>query len=103
MFVHKDATDTYGWMKLVALKNFPFAHVDAPAIRAAVRYKAKDRATLLKRITALVGVIDIKIGEELFGEKFVLMFDRFTDSVEHAIAIFAATKMGVRFLAFSPF
>ncbi|KAG1699182.1 hypothetical protein DVH05_014099 [Phytophthora capsici] len=25
MFVHKDAEDTYGWTKLVALKNFPFA------------------------------------------------------------------------------
>ncbi|KAG3089225.1 hypothetical protein PI124_g17724 [Phytophthora idaei] len=67
MFVHKDAADTYGWTKLVALKNFPFIHVDDPIIRSAIRYKAMDRATLLKRMVALVGVVDTNSAEELAG------------------------------------
>ncbi|KAG3041324.1 hypothetical protein PC121_g23396 [Phytophthora cactorum] len=103
MFVHKDAADTYGWTKLDALKNFPFIHVDDPIIRSAIRYKAMDRATLLKRMVALVGVVDTNSAEELAGEKFGLVFDGLTDSAEHAIACFAATKQGLRFLAFSPF
>ncbi|KAG6953312.1 hypothetical protein JG687_00012473 [Phytophthora cactorum] len=82
MFVHKDAADTYGWTKLVALKTFPFTHVDDPIIRYAIRYKAMDRATLLKRMVALVGVVDTNSAEKLAGEKFAL---------------------GLRFLAFSPF
>ncbi|KAG3249528.1 hypothetical protein PI124_g5828 [Phytophthora idaei] len=53
MFVHKDAADTYGWTKLIALKNLPFTHVDDPISRSAIRYKAMDRATLLKRMVAL--------------------------------------------------
>ncbi|KAG3050083.1 hypothetical protein PC121_g18589 [Phytophthora cactorum] len=103
MFVHKDAADTYGWTKLVALKTFPFTHVDDPIIRYAIRYKAMDRATLLKRMVALVGVVDTNSAEKLAGEKFALVFDGLTDSAEHAIAFFAATKQGLRFLAFSPF
>ncbi|KAG3110001.1 hypothetical protein PI124_g10853 [Phytophthora idaei] len=103
MFVHKDAADTYGWTKLVALKNFPFAHVDAPIILSAIRYKAMDRATLPKRMVALEVVVDTKITEGLAGEKFALVFDGLTDSAEHAIANFAATKKGMRFLALSPF
>ncbi|GMF39450.1 unnamed protein product [Phytophthora fragariaefolia] len=103
MFVHKNVADTYGWTKLVALKNFRLAHIDDAFIPFAIRYKAMDRATLLKRITSLVGVVECKISVELAGEKFELVFDGFTDSAEHAIAIFAATKKGVRFLAFSPF
>ncbi|KAG3202612.1 hypothetical protein PC129_g23190 [Phytophthora cactorum] len=103
MFVHKDAADTYGWTKLDALKNFPFIHVDDPIIRSAIRYKAMDRATLLKRMVALVGIVDTNSAEELAGEKFGLVFDGLTDSAEHAIACFAATKQGLRFLAFSPF
>ncbi|KAE9014288.1 hypothetical protein PR003_g5945 [Phytophthora rubi] len=99
--VYKDAADTYGWTELVALKNFPFGHIDDPAIHAAVRYKEMDRTTLLKRMTAQVGVVVIKIGEELFGEKFGPVLDGFTVSAEHAIAVFAATKKGFRFLAFS--
>ncbi|KAG2892513.1 hypothetical protein PC115_g18790 [Phytophthora cactorum] len=70
MFVHKDAADTYGWTKLVALKTFPFTHVDDPIIRYAIRYKAMDRATLLKRMVALVGVVDTNSAEKLAGEKF---------------------------------
>ncbi|KAE9031385.1 hypothetical protein PF011_g174 [Phytophthora fragariae] len=101
MFVHKDAADTYGWTELVALKNFPFAHIDDPAIHAAVRYKEMDRSALLKRMTAQVGVVVIKIGEELFGEKFGPVLDGFTVSAKHSIAVFAATKKGFRFLAFS--
>ncbi|GMF34362.1 unnamed protein product [Phytophthora fragariaefolia] len=77
--------------------------VDDAFIRSVIRYKAMDRATLLKRMTSLVGVVDGKICVELAGEKFVLVFDGFTDSAEHTIAIFAATKKGVRFLTFSPF
>ncbi|KAG3093673.1 hypothetical protein PI124_g16508 [Phytophthora idaei] len=103
MFVHKDAADTYGWTKLVALKNFPFTHVDDPIIRSAIRYKTMDRATLLKRMVALVGVVDTNSAEELAGEKFALVFDGLTDSAEHAITFFAATKQGLWFLAFSPF
>ncbi|KAG2758943.1 hypothetical protein Pcac1_g28977 [Phytophthora cactorum] len=103
MFVHKDAADTYGWTKLVALKTFPFTHVDDPIIRYAIRYKAMDRATLLKRMVALVGVVDTNSAEKLAGEKFALVFDGLTDSAEHAIAFFAATKQGLRFLAFLPF
>ncbi|KAF1777569.1 hypothetical protein GQ600_19206 [Phytophthora cactorum] len=72
MFVHKDAADTYGWTKLVALKNFPFTHVDDPISRSAIRYKAMDRATLLKRMVALVGVVDTNSAEEPAGEKFAL-------------------------------
>ncbi|ETI51039.1 hypothetical protein F442_05587 [Phytophthora nicotianae P10297] len=102
MFFHKDAADTYGWARLVALKNFPFAHIDDPVIRTVVRYKAMDRKTL-KRMISLVGVVDVKIMHELSGEKFALVFDGFTDAAEHAIAIFAATKNGIRLLAFSPF
>ncbi|ETM98107.1 hypothetical protein PPTG_19797 [Phytophthora nicotianae INRA-310] len=52
---------------------------------------------------SLVGVVDVKIMHELSDEKFALVFDGFTDAAEHAIAIFAATKNGIRFLAFSPF
>ncbi|ETL92895.1 hypothetical protein L917_08859 [Phytophthora nicotianae] len=40
---------------------------------------------------------------ELSGENFALVLDGFTDAAEHAIAIFAATKNGIRFLAFSRF
>eukprot|EP00644_Phytophthora_capsici_P017863 jgi/Phyca11/62524/gw1.62.242.1 len=42
-------------------------------------------------MTALVEVIDLKISSEI------------SDSAEHALAIFAATSKGIRFLAFSPF
>ncbi|KUF97570.1 hypothetical protein AM587_10011288 [Phytophthora nicotianae] len=52
---------------------------------------------------SLVGVVNVKIMHELSDEKFALVFDGFTDAAEHAIAIFAATKNGIRFLAFSPF
>ncbi|KAF4131703.1 hypothetical protein GN958_ATG19106 [Phytophthora infestans] len=100
MFAHKDAADTYDWAKLVALRKFSFAYTDDPAIRAAVRYKAMDRKTLLKRMISLVGVVDVKIMDELSG---ALVFDGFTAAAEHAIAIFASTKNGIRFLAFSPF
>ncbi|OWZ23822.1 hypothetical protein PHMEG_0001232 [Phytophthora megakarya] len=103
MFVHKDAADTYGWVTLVALKNFPFSHVEDPIIRSAVCYKSMGEKTLIKRMSSLVEVVDLKISNELSGEKFTLVFDGFTDSAEHAIAIFAATRKGVRFLAFSPF
>ncbi|KAE9317815.1 hypothetical protein PR003_g18384 [Phytophthora rubi] len=103
MFAHKDAANTFGWTKLVALKNFPFAHVDDPVIRDTIRVKPMDKRTLLKRMMSLVGVVDIKAAEELGGEKFVLVFDGFTDAAEHAIVIFAATKKGIRFLTFSPF
>ncbi|KAE9020582.1 hypothetical protein PR001_g13566 [Phytophthora rubi] len=103
MFALKDAANTCGWTKLVALKNFPFAHVDDPVIRDAIRFKPMDKRMLLKRMVSLVGVVDIKVAEELAGEKFVLVFDGFTDAAEHAIAIFAATKKGIRYLAFSPF
>ncbi|KAG4046964.1 hypothetical protein PC123_g17666 [Phytophthora cactorum] len=102
MFVHKDAPDTYGWTKLVALKNLPFTIVDDPIIRSAIRYKVMDRATLLKRMVALVGVVYTNSAEELAGEKFALVFDGLTDSAGYAIAFFAATKQGLRFLAFSP-
>ncbi|KAG3109732.1 hypothetical protein PI125_g10668 [Phytophthora idaei] len=88
MFVHKDAADTYGWTKLIALKNLPFTHVDDPISRSAIRYKAMDRATLLKRMVALVGVVDTNSAEEPAGEKFALVFDGLTDSAEHAIAFF---------------
>ncbi|EGZ08092.1 hypothetical protein PHYSODRAFT_435116, partial [Phytophthora sojae] len=54
-------------------------------------------------MVSLVGVVDVKVCDELAVEKFVLVFDGFTDAAEHAIAIFAATKKGIRFLAFSPF
>ncbi|KAG3189359.1 hypothetical protein PC128_g11803 [Phytophthora cactorum] len=103
MFVHKDAPDTYGWTKHVALKNLPFTIVDDPIIRSAIRYKVMDRATLLKRMVALVGVVYTNSAEELAGEKFALVFDGLTDSAGYAIAYFAATKQGLRFLAFSPF
>ncbi|ETO71446.1 hypothetical protein F444_12229, partial [Phytophthora nicotianae P1976] len=49
-------------------KKILFAHVDDLVIRAAVRYKAMDRATFLKRMTAPVGVIDIKISKDIAGE-----------------------------------
>ncbi|KAE8996577.1 hypothetical protein PF011_g15845 [Phytophthora fragariae] len=49
------------------------------------------------------GVVDGKICVELAREKFVLVFDGFTDAAKHAIAIFAVTKKGVRIIAFSPF
>ncbi|KAF4031790.1 hypothetical protein GN244_ATG16304 [Phytophthora infestans] len=101
--VHKNAADTYGWAKLVALKNFAFVHIDDPVIRAAVRYKAMDRKPLQKRMISLVGVVDVKIMHELSGEKFALVFDVFTDAAEHAIVIFTTTKKGIRFLAFSHF
>ncbi|KAE9354104.1 hypothetical protein PF008_g4677 [Phytophthora fragariae] len=42
MFVHKDAADTYGGTKLVALKNFPLAHGDDAVISSAIRYTAMD-------------------------------------------------------------
>ncbi|KAE9045282.1 hypothetical protein PR003_g15097 [Phytophthora rubi] len=58
IFVHKDAADTFGWTMLVALKNFPLAHVDDAVIRSAICYNAMDRVTLLKRMTSLVGVVD---------------------------------------------
>ncbi|KAE8996187.1 hypothetical protein PR003_g22479 [Phytophthora rubi] len=102
-FVHKDAADTYGWAQLVAVKNFPFAHVNDPVIRAAIRYNEMDRATLLKRMIALVDVVDFKIVQDLAGKTFALVFDGFTDSAEHAIVIFAATEDGLLFLAFPPF
>ncbi|KAG3236105.1 hypothetical protein PI124_g18885 [Phytophthora idaei] len=103
MFVHKDAPDTYGWTKLVALKNLPFTIVDDPIIRSAIRYKVMDRATLLKGMVALVGVVYTNSAEELAGEKFALVFDGLTDSAGYAIAFFAATKQDLRLLAFSPF
>ncbi|KAG2900857.1 hypothetical protein PC115_g16052 [Phytophthora cactorum] len=73
MFVHKDAPDTYGWTKHVALKNLPFTIVDDPIIRSAIRYKVMDRATLLKRMVALVGVVYTNSAEELAGEKFAMV------------------------------
>ncbi|KAG2888872.1 hypothetical protein PC129_g17627 [Phytophthora cactorum] len=99
MFVHKDAPDTYGWTKHVALKNLPFTIVDDPIIRSAIRYKVMDRATLLKRMVALVGVVYTNSAEELAGEKFALVFDGLTDSAGYAIAYFAATKQGLRMVS----
>ncbi|KAF4147528.1 hypothetical protein GN958_ATG03298 [Phytophthora infestans] len=95
MFVQKDAADTYGWAKLVALNNTLFARIDDPVIHAAVRYKAMDRKTLLNRMISVVGKRDVKIMHELSGKKFALLFDGFTDAAEHAIAIFAAAKNGI--------
>ncbi|ETI54195.1 hypothetical protein L917_02729 [Phytophthora nicotianae] len=94
MLVHKDAADTYGWVKLIALKNFPFSHVEDPIIRSSVRYKSMARMTVLKKMTALVEVLYLKIASELYREKIALVFDGFTDSVEHAIAIFFRHKKG---------
>ncbi|KAE8889413.1 hypothetical protein PF005_g6955 [Phytophthora fragariae] len=70
MFVHKDAAYTYGWTKLIVVKNFPFAHVNDPVIRAAIRFKPMDWATFLKRMIALVDAVDFKIVQDLAGKTF---------------------------------
>ncbi|KAI9990877.1 hypothetical protein PInf_018494 [Phytophthora infestans] len=100
MFVRKDAGDTY---KIVALKTFLVAHIDDPVIRAVVRYKPMYRKTLLKQLISVASVVDVKIMHELLGEKCALGFDGFTDTADHAIAVFAASKNDIRLLAFFPF
>ncbi|KAF4134742.1 hypothetical protein GN958_ATG14292 [Phytophthora infestans] len=103
MLVRKDAGDTYDLAKIVALKTFLVAHIDDPVIRAVVRYKPMYRKTLLKRMIMVASVVDVKIMHELLGEKCALGFDGFTDTADHAIAVFAASKNDIRLLAFFPF
>ncbi|EGZ25718.1 hypothetical protein PHYSODRAFT_326704 [Phytophthora sojae] len=74
------------------MMNFPFAHVDNPVIRDALRIKPINKKTLLKRMVSLVGVVDVKVCDKLTGEKFVLVFGGFTDAAEHEIAIFDETS-----------
>ncbi|KAH9159896.1 hypothetical protein LEN26_002116 [Aphanomyces euteiches] len=103
MFVDKETTDTRGWMKLVAMKNFPLLHVDDPIVRDAVRFSSMSKITLMSRMTCLVDIMENDIRAEVAGKKFVLIFDGFTDAAEHLLCVFIATNASTRFLSFSSF
>ncbi|KAG2810440.1 hypothetical protein PC112_g16053 [Phytophthora cactorum] len=42
----------------------------------------------------MIGVVDFHIRDELEGERLVLIFDGFTDTAKHGIAVFAANRYG---------
>ncbi|KAI9985690.1 hypothetical protein PInf_025582 [Phytophthora infestans] len=79
--VHKNAADTYGWAKLVALKNFAFVHIDDPVIRAAVRYKAMDRKPLQKHEAAMTAAEHIEFLD--------MILDHYSLDIANMVAIVA--------------
>ncbi|KAE9219002.1 hypothetical protein PF004_g13722 [Phytophthora fragariae] len=64
MIVHQHAADTYGWAKLVALKNFPFAHVDDPAIHSRMTFAALRKLQRHDMTAATVrGIFDVVVDD----------------------------------------
>lgn len=83
-------TEMFGWIELLVVKNLPLSYVDCPLIRKNSKLGPKCSKTVQKYIFALVNVVRDKIKRKLPSEKFVIMFDGWTEGTDHYIGISAS-------------
>ncbi len=80
-------TEMYDWIELLVMNNFPLTFVDCPLVRSQSKLRSVCSKTVHKHIFALVEVVRETIKSKLSGRKFVVMFDGWTEGMEHYIGL----------------
>ena len=108
IYTHKKTVHLFGWIDLVVNALQPFSIVENPVYRRHVRYEPISTKTLTKYLQLLIEKVEERI-KKLLPSKFALVFDGWTTSDTHYMAIFASfpfnNTKGFKtvILAFSPF
>ena len=107
-FYKKKALQVYCWMDFVVNALQPFAIVENEVFARHVRYDTISRNTLAKYMSLITERVEEKVRRKL-PDKFALVFDGWTTTDYHYVAVFATfpveNNIGYEavFLAFSPF
>eukprot|EP00171_Calliarthron_tuberculosum_P021824 IDg21824t1 len=107
-YARKKTVHAHGWIDLVVNGLQPFSIVENEVFRRHVRYEHLSTKTLVRYLSKLSTRVEDRI-RNLLPEKFALIFDGWTSSDTHFVAIFASFPVkstnGYRtvLLSFSPF
>jgi len=81
--------EVFEWIEFIVMKNLQMMFVDCPFTRRMCRAKPISSKTLRRHIMSLVALLKEKI-QEVLPEKFVLVFDGWTEGTEHYIGVSAS-------------
>jgi hypothetical protein len=81
--------EMYLWIKFIVMKNLPVSFVDCPYTRDIVRLKPVSTKTLRSNILLLWEVLRETLRREL-PDKFVVVFDGWTEGTHHYIGVAAS-------------
>jgi hypothetical protein len=79
--------EVFEWIEFIVMKNLPMMFVDCPFTRRMCRAKPISSKTLRRHIMSLVALEKI---QEVLPDKFVLVFDGWTEGTEHYIGVSAS-------------
>ena len=81
----------YGWMRLVVLRNTLLAHIQDKESRKWFRYPVNvSQRAIVRAIFNLVRMPEGRIGSEMKGTRCAVVFDGWSSSRAHYVAIFAS-------------
>ena len=82
--------EMYDWIEMLVVKNLPMRFVDCPLVRNQSNLEQTCAKTVQKHIFSLSNVVRGKIKSKLPSDKFVVMFDGWTEGTDHYIGISAS-------------
>ena len=78
-----------GWIEFIVMKNLPIMIVDCPYTRKMCKPKPISSKSLRFHIMSLTGLLKERV-KEFLPDKFVLVFDGWTEGTQHYIGVSAS-------------
>jgi hypothetical protein len=87
-FVNTKATNIFNWLEFIIMKNLPFSFVEDKIVQKQSKYEKISIESLMKYLYSLKKAVENKVAAKL-TEKFVIVFDGWTERSRHFIGLFA--------------